>query len=243
MSDKEIAFVTGGASGIGRATVETLARASFKTIALDRNAEAVKSTVAEFKGKGLDVEGAVADITDRAAIVKVLDAQPRVDVVVCAAGLYEPRFFDQVTEEGFRRTLDVNLLGVFIIAQEAARRMKPGGRIIPVSSRGALGGRGFPDYVASKAGVIGLVRAMAMELREKGIFVNSIAPGFTDTPMTRQMPADQYKAAEALEQTGKAASPYDIAQAITFFAMPTTKFITGQTLFVDGGKSLGGLGV
>ncbi|RNB69175.1 SDR family oxidoreductase [Brevibacillus centrosporus] len=123
------------------------------------------------------------------------------------------------------------------------RRMEKGGRVVTVSSRGALGGKGFPDYVASKAGVIGLTRAMAMELRTRQIAVNSVAPGFTDTPMTHTMPEDQYAAAAALEPSGAAASPADIANAIAFLAAPTTHFITGQTLFVDGGKSLGGLGI
>lgn len=242
-SAKEVAFITGGASGIGRATVERLACDGFHVVVVDRNAEAVSETVSHFGALGLSVSGAPADVCDRQAICAVLDSQERVDVVVCAAGIYTPRYFDEIDDESFRRTLDVNLLGVFIIAQEGARRMGPGGRIVTVSSRGALGGRGFADYVASKAGVIGLTRAMAMELRDRQIAVNSIAPGFTDTPMTRTMPPDQYAAAVALEPSGAAAAPSDIAQAIAFFAAPSTRFITGQTLFVDGGKSLGGLGI
>jgi len=97
--------------------------------------------------------------------------------------------------------------------------------------------------VASKAAVIGLTRAMAMELRESGIMVNSVAHGFTDTPMTRSMPPDQSAAAEALESSGKAANPKVIANAVAFFASPLTEFVTGQVLYVDGGKSLGGLGM
>lgn len=242
-STKEVAFVTGGASGIGRATVEKLACDGFHVVVVDRNADAVEATVAHLSGLGLSATGAAVDVCDRQAICDTLDAQQRVDVVVCAAGIYTPRHFDEIDDAAFRRTLDVNLLGVFIIAQEGARRMAPGGRIVTVSSRGALGGRGFADYVASKAGVIGLTRAMAIELRAKQISVNSIAPGFTDTPMTRTMPADQYAAAVALEPSGAAAAPSDIAQAIAFFASADTRFITGQTLFVDGGKSLGGLGI
>jgi 3-oxoacyl-[acyl-carrier protein] reductase len=239
----QTAFVTGGASGIGLATVEVLAKSGFHVVAIDRNAAAVDEVVARLNAQALSVEGAVADVCDRAAIGKILDGQPRVDAMICAAGIYAARFFHEITDEQFRRTLEVNLLGVFISAQEAARRMSAGGRIVTVSSRGALGGKGFADYVASKAGVIGLTRAMAMELKSRQISVNSIAPGFTDTPMTRSMPPELYAAAIALEQSGEAASPYDIANAIAFFASPNTHFITGQTLFVDGGKSLGGLGI
>ena len=119
--------------------------------------------------------------------------------------------------------------------------MLAGGRNVTISSRGALGGTRFAHYVASKAAVIGLTRAMAMELRASRISVNSVAPGFTDTPMTRSAPPEMFSAWEALEPAGKAASPDEIANAIAFFAAPTTTFITGQTLFVDGGKSLGGL--
>lgn len=139
--------------------------------------------------------------------------------------------------------LDVNVVGTFIPAQEAARRMQRGGPIVTISSRGALGGTRFAHYVASKAAVIGLTRAMAMELRASGIAVNSIAPGFTDTPMTRSAPPEMFAAWEQLEPSGKAASPDEIANAVAFLAAPTTTFITGQTLFVDGGKSLGGLGI
>ena len=242
-SAREIAFVTGGASGIGRATVERLARDGFRVAIMDRNATAVSETEASLRAAGLDVVGYALDVCDRQGIAHAMETEGRVDVVVCAAGVYKPRTFDQVTESDFRQTLEVNLIGVFIPAQEGARRMREGGRIVTVSSRGALGGLGFPDYVASKAGVIGLTRAMAMELRVKKIAVNSIAPGFTDTPMTRTMPSEQYAAAVALEPSGAAASPDDIANGIAFFASPHTRFITGQTLFVDGGKSLGGLGI
>lgn len=242
-TDREIAFVTGGASGIGRATVERLARDGFRVAIIDRNAAAVSAVESALRQMELDVVGYALDVCDRSGLARAMDAQGRVDVVVCAVGIYKPRSFDEVTDDDFRQTLEVNLIGVFVPAQEGARRMREGGRIVTVSSRGALGGLGFPDYVASKAGVIGLTRAMAMELRGRKIAVNSIAPGFTDTPMTRTMPPDQYATAVSLESSGAAASPDDIANAIAFLASPGTRFITGQTLFVDGGKSLGGLGI
>jgi NAD(P)-dependent dehydrogenase (short-subunit alcohol dehydrogenase family) len=162
---------------------------------------------------------------------------------VCAAGIYNDARFLDLTEQAFRTMLDVNVVGTFIPAQEAARRMQAGGRIVTISSRGALGGTRFAHYVASKSAVIGLTRAMAMELRERQIAVNSVAPGFTDTPMTRSAPAEMFAAWEQLEPGGRAASPDVIANAIAFLAAPSTQFITGQTLFVDGGKSLGGLGI
>jgi len=238
-----IAFVTGAAQGIGLATAARLARDGFKVVAMDRNAERLQASVAELLAQGLRVEAAVVDICQRADVVKALDAQPRVDAMVCAAGIYNDARLLDLTEDAFRQMLEVNVIGTFLPAQEAARRMQAGGRIVTVSSRGALGGTRFAHYVASKAAVIGLTRAMAMELRDRQIAVNSVAPGFTDTPMTRSAPAEMFSAWENLEPGGKAATPDVIANAIAFLAAPGTQFITGQTLFVDGGKSLGGLGI
>jgi len=237
------AFVTGAAQGIGLATVQRLAQDGFRVVAMDRNADRLREEAARLLGLGLDVVAAPCDVCDRASVTAVLNAQPRVDVMVCAAGIYNDARILDLTEEAFRGMLEVNVIGTFIPAQEAARRMSAGGRIITISSRGALGGTRFAHYVASKAAVIGLTRAMAMELRDKRIAVNSVAPGFTDTPMTRSAPPEMFAAWEQLEPGGKAATPDLIANAIAFFAAPSTQFITGQTLFVDGGKSLGGLGI
>lgn len=242
-AQREIAFVTGAAQGIGLATAARLARDGFRVVAMDRSGDQLHAAVTRLRGQGLDVEAAVANVCDRASVVAALEAQPRVDAMVCAAGIYRDGRLLDLTDDAFRDMLEVNVLGTFIPAQEAARRMKAGGRIVTISSRGALGGTRFAHYVASKAAVIGLTRAMAMELREARIAVNSVAPGFTDTPMTRSAPPEMFAAWEALEPAGRAASPDVIAHAIAFRCAPTTTFITGQTLFVDGGKSLGGLGI
>lgn len=241
--DKETAFITGGASGIGRATVLRLAEDGFRVVVIDRNALQVEALVAELVQAGYDAVGHAVDVCDRSKISALIDAEARVDVMVCAAGIGPSCAFDAISDEDFRAVLEVNVLGVFIASQEAVRRMKPGGRVVTVSSRAALGGGGFAHYVASKAAVVGLTRAMAMDLRQRWIAVNSIAPGFTDTGMTRAMTPAQHAAASALEPAGRPAEPHEIANAIAFLASPRTSFITGQTIFVDGGKSLGGLGL
>jgi 3-oxoacyl-[acyl-carrier protein] reductase len=240
---KETALVTGAAQGIGLSIVERLASEGFKAIAVDVQKERVEEEAVKLRQVGHDVTGFGLDVCDRRAVAELMSRLERIDVVVCAAGVYWPRYFMEATEDDFRKIMEVNLIGVFVVAQEAVKRMKQGGRVILISSRGALGGTGFPHYVASKAAVIGLTRAMAMELRKSGIMVNSVAPGFTDTPMTRSMPPDQYAAAEALESSGRAADPKVIANAVAFFSSPLTQFVTGQVLYVDGGKSLGGLGI
>jgi 3-oxoacyl-[acyl-carrier protein] reductase len=237
---REIAVVSGAAQGIGLATVKLLAERDFRVVGLDVKAE-VTERAAELRGQGLDVTGYAVDITDRAALAAVLSEYPHIDVAVCAAGILLVKPFEELTEADFNRILQVNVIGVFLLAQEALKRMQAGGRIIAIASRGVLGDRNTAAYIASKSAIVGLVRAMAFELRERMINVNAVAPGFTDTPMIRAFPPDLYEAAAKREIRGRAALPTEIAPAIAFLASREASYITGQTIFVDGGKSLGGL--
>jgi 3-oxoacyl-[acyl-carrier protein] reductase len=236
----QTAIVSGGAQGIGLATVELLARQGYTVVAMDMQ-PAVIERAAELSAAGLSVRGRVVDVTDRASIRAAIADLPTIGVVVCAAGIVIPKPLDEQSDEDFRRTYDVNVHGVFRLAQEALVKMKEGGRIVMVSSRGVLGGRGNVAYASSKAAVVGMVRAMAMDLRDRFITVNAVAPGFTDTPMIQAFGREGIAAASALEARGRPAHPSEIAPAIAFLASPDAAFITGQTLFVDGGKSLGGL--
>ncbi len=237
------AFVTGAAQGIGAAIAARLAGEGWRVVLVDRNAEAVSKLAAELTRSGGDVTAKAVDVCDADQVAACIASESRVDAVVTAAGAYTDRGFFDLTADDFRRMTEVNLIGTFLIAQAAARRMKPGGRIVTISSRGALGGRRFAHYAASKAAVIGLTRAMAMELRDDQITVNSIAPGFTDTPMTRSAPAELFAQWEKLESRGRAAQPAEIAAAVLFLLVEDAGFVTGQCLFVDGDKSLGGLGI
>jgi len=240
---KKTVFVTGAGQGIGLAICRRLANGGNRVVMIDRNDQPLKAAAEDLLKQGLDVRPVAADVTDRYAMVAILDAEERVDVVVTAAGVYSDCALPDLREEDFRFMMEVNLIGTFIIAQEAAARMQPGGRIVTISSRGALGGTRFAHYVSSKAAVIGLTRAMAMELRDRQITVNSIAPGFTDTPMTRSAPKEMFEAWENLEPSGRAASPDHIASSVAYLASEDAAFVTGQCLFVDGGKSLGGLNI
>jgi 3-oxoacyl-[acyl-carrier protein] reductase len=166
----------------------------------------------------------VVDLTDEAATRALARSLAPLAALVNNAGLFDERKFFDVDSADYRRAFDVNLLAVATLTQEAARDMAPGAKIVNIASRAYLGAKNHPHYVASKAALVGYTRASAMELAPRGILVNAIAPGLI------------------LQPTGRAGQPQDIAYAVSFLAAPHMDFITGQVIFVDGGKSLGGSG-
>lgn len=244
MSDDRLplALVTGGASGMGLATVERLARDGFRVVMVDRAAELVAQEAGRLAAEGLAVEGRVLDLTDEPAVRALVQSLGPVTALVNNAGVFDERRFAEVSSDDFRRAYEVNLIAAATLTQEVARTMPEGGRIVNIASRAYLGARNHPHYVASKAAIVGYTRASAMELAPRGILVNAVAPGLIDTPILRALTPERLAAQLALQPTGKAGRPEDIAQAVSFLVSPQTGFITGQVLFVDGGKSLGGSG-
>lgn len=244
MSDDRLplALVTGGASGMGLATVERLARDGFRVVMVDRAAELVAQEAGRLAAEGLAVEGRVLDLTDEPAVRALVQSLGPITALVNNAGVFDERKFAEVSSADFRRAYEVNLIAAATLTQEVARTMPEGGRIVNIASRAYLGARNHPHYVASKAAIVGYTRASAMELAPRGILVNAIAPGLIDTPILRALTPERLAAQLALQPTGKAGRPEDIAQAVSFLVSPRTGFITGQVLFVDGGKSLGGSG-
>ena len=239
-TNQAVALVTGGASGMGLATVERLARDGFSVIMVDRvEALAVKESE-RLRGLGLDVQHRVVDLTDEAAVRKMIQELPPISALVNNAGVFDERKFAEVTSDDFRRAYEVNLIAAATLTQEVTVRMPDGGRIVNIASRAYVGARNHPHYVASKAAIVGYTRASAMELASRGILVNAIAPGLIDTPLLRALTPERMAAQIALQPTGKAGRPEDIARAVSFLVSPDMGFITGQVLFVDGGKSLGG---
>lgn len=239
---KPIAIVTGGAGGMGLATVERLARDGFSVVMVDRDEALAARETERLVGLGLDVKCRVLDLTDEAAVRALVQSLPPVSALVNNAGIFDERKFMEVSNADFRRAYEVNLIAVATLTQEVAKTMVEGGRIVNIASRAYLGAKNHPHYVASKAAVVGYTRASAMELAHRGILVNAIAPGLIDTPLLRALTPERLAAQLALQPTGKAGRAEDVAQAVAFLVSAQTGFITGQVLFVDGGKSLGGSG-
>ncbi len=234
------ALVTGAAQGIGAAAALSLAEAGARVILSDR--QDASATLETIKNAGGDARGEVTDVSDESSVAELFKTiagiEGTLDFTVNAAGiLSEGKITDMPIAE-FDRILSVNLRGSFLIAQGAARMMQPvkSGRIILVSSELAYLGRAdFSAYCASKAGVVGLTRALARELAPD-ITVNSVAPGPVDTPMLALENMSQEwidkELDNPLERVGK---PREIAALIRFLCGPDAGFFTGQTLSPNGG--------
>lgn len=237
---KRLGLVTGAAGGMGRAITHRMASDGFAVVAIDHLAAPLETLAADLNNQGLEVTARVVDLTQESELVALVDGLPPLSALVNSAGVFDERDFFQLSQDDFRRMYELNVIAAATLTQHAAKRMQAGAKIVNIASRAYLGARHHAHYVASKAALVGYTRASAMELAGRGILVNAIAPGLIDTPMLRALSPERLASQLALQPTGKAGTPEDIANTVSFLASPRMSFITGQVIFVDGGKSLGG---
>jgi len=240
----KVAVVTGAARGLGRAIALRLARDGAAVALWDLRADEVEQTTKEIRDAGGRALACVGDAADAAEVARIA-AQIRaglgpVSILVNNAGIVGFQKFMTITEEQWDRMMRINMKGPFLCTQAFLPDMLVAqwGRIINISSSSAQTGAGaMAHYVASKGGVIGFTKALAIELAQTGITVNNVPPGFVDTPMLRESPVDvdQYATTTPMKRAGR---PEDIAGAVAYLASEDAGYVTGHTLSVNGGRFL-----
>lgn len=239
----QTAIVTGASRGIGRSIALALADQGVNVAVNYSGSEArAAEVVSEIRAKGVEamaVQANVGKSAEAEAMVKqVIEAWGRIDILVNNAGITRDNLIMRMKEEEFDQVIETNLKGVFNCLKAVTRPMmkQRSGRIINISSVvGALGNAGQANYVASKAGVIGLTKSAARELASRGITVNAVAPGFIDTDMTKELPEDMRGKLLADIPLGRLGQPDEIAGVVVFLVSRAASYMTGQTLHVDGG--------
>ena len=240
-----VALVTGAGGGIGAATALRLAQEGAVVAVLDRDAEGVQATVEAVREAGGVALGLAGDVSDRARVEQVVRdvvaQRGRLDVLINNAGINRDAMAARMTDEQWDAVLDVNLKGTFLCCQAAFATMREqnAGCIVNTASISAAGNIGQANYAASKAGVIGLTRTLALEWARYGIRVNCVAPGGTDTRMTAGIPEQIREQVLSRIPLKRFARPEEIAAVHAFLVSDDASYITGQAIFADGGVTVG----
>ena len=241
-----VAVVTGGASGIGRGVALRLAADGHHVAVLDRDGAGAEAVAAELAAAGAKAVACAVDVADRASVDEAF-ARVRADlgpvaILVTSAGIESFQALSDITAESWDRIIAVNLTGTFACAQAAVPDMVAAGwgRIVTISSSSAQSGApNMAHYAASKGGVIGLTKALAVELARQGVTANTIPPSLVDTPMARQAEAaGDFPGVDVIGPMiplGRAGTPDDIAAACSFLCSDAGSYITGQVIGVNGG--------
>ena len=241
-----VAVVTGGASGIGLGVAEGFVADGHRVALIDSNGEAAETAAAALRSKGAIAVAVAADVADRAAVVagfdRIRSELGPVEILVTSAGVEQFNPVLDITAEGWDRIIAINLTGTFTCVQAALPDMLAAGwgRIVTISSQSAQSGAPhMAHYAASKGGVIGLTKALAVELARQGITVNTIPPSLVDTPMARKAEAaGDFPGVDVvgpMVPLGRAGTPADIAAACSFLCSEGGSYITGQLIGVNGG--------
>jgi len=245
--DGKIVLVTGGASGIGKATVMAFARQGATAICADVNAAAGEALKKEATGGNLKVDFVAIDLGNsdsiRAAAAEVLKRYPRVDILVNAAGWGDIQPYIQNTPEFINRVIAINLAGPAHLTQALLPQMiaANGGKVINIASdAGRVGSGGETVYAGAKGGLIAFTKSLAREVARYSINVNCVCPGPTDTPMLATRSEKLREAFVKAIPFRRFAKPEEIADAVVFFASPQSDYITGQVMSVSGGLTFAG---
>ena len=237
--EDKVVMVTGGAAGIGRVTAECFAKEGAKVAICDVNPETGERTA---KALGPEASFEKVDVSDSASVLNwvkgVADKYGQIDVLVNNAGITRDGLIMRMKEDDWDAVINVNLKSAFNCIKAVSKIMmkQRSGRIINLASVvGVTGNPGQANYVASKAGMIGLTKTVAKEIASRGITVNAVAPGFIETDMTAVLSDDVKEAMLSTIPLGKAGTPEDIADAILFLASDKAAYITGQVIHVSGG--------
>jgi NAD(P)-dependent dehydrogenase (short-subunit alcohol dehydrogenase family) len=247
--DGQVAIVTGGGSGIGRATVGALAAAGADVAVVDVDVAGARRCATEAVGQGVRAEAFAVDLADAAAIDPLVDAVVagfgHIDILVNAAGVSgAPHTALDFTDDKYDLVMNINVRAPFLLTRAVGSHMVErgqGGRIVNLSSSGAFRATAAPAiYAASKAAINGLTRAAAGDLGRHGVNVNSVAPGMTKTPMTASIGDDEayervVTAGPLANLLGRASEPEDVAGVIVFLCLPESRQITGQVIHTSAG--------
>ena len=243
-----VAVVTGAAQGIGQATALRLASEGARIAVVDVDAERAAPVVERIAAAGGQAVAYACDVSAReqvdATVEAVISRFARVDILVNNAGITRDNLVFKMSDDEWDAVLDVNLKSVFLFTRAVQRQMVEAryGRIVSLSSRSALGNRGQANYAAAKAGIQGLTATLAIELGPFNITVNAVAPGYVATPMTDatarrvgSTPEERQRIAAESTPLRRVAQPEEIASVIAFFASDDAAYVSGQTLYVNGG--------
>jgi 3-oxoacyl-[acyl-carrier protein] reductase len=242
---EDIALVTGASRGIGQAIALALGKQGAKVVGTATTQKGAAAIQSSFDEQGVQGLGLVLDVTDVDAIAALMkqikDALGVLSILVNNAGITRDNLLVRMKEDEWAAVIDTNLSSIFRLSKACLRGMMKArhGRIINIASVvAATGNPGQANYSAAKAGMIGFSKSLAREVGTRGITVNAIAPGFIDTDMTRNLPADQRESLISQIPLGRLGDVDDIASAAVFLASPQAAYITGETLHVNGGMHM-----
>lgn len=245
MTDQRVAIVTGASRGIGRAIATRLASDGRHVVCVARSEGPLNELVAEIQAAGGHATAKTCDISNTESITKLVESTHeelgRLDILVNNAGITRDNLILRMSDQEWDDVINTNLKSVFVACRAAARPMMRGkfGRIVNIASTsGLVGNSGQANYAAAKSGLTGFTKTIARELGGKGITANTIAPGFIQTDMTKDLPQQVIDGVKAMMAVRTLGQPEDIAAAVAYATSDEAGFLTGQTIAIDGGMTM-----